>query len=197
MHPFLTPFGNLIFAQVSSINQRLLFNKQTKKKKKTQNFNKIKKDAIVRFKRLLIYKCFNIHIPYSIFSGCIKQIRLCQGHRWNGRRAISSDFGDSKILDIVQAPYDCKTFCSNSHKSDGSCFGNAVGALFSSERHRAATGRTSSGDRTAPVQTPVGLLAAIQLPSSHRTIDVRFMLSFAFNHSFEKRRFIWIAENFW
>ena len=65
---------------------------------------------------------------------------------------------------------------------EGSFYGNAVHALFALEGHRAATGRTSSGDGTAPARTPVGLQAAVRLPSGDRAVNVQFMLSISFNH---------------
>ena len=87
---------------------------------------------------------------------------------------ISSNFIDSNILNIVRAPYDFKTFCLSSHKSNGHrravLSGNAVRALFISERHRSATGRTSGGDRMATVGTSVALRAVVKLPFNRRTI---------------------------
>ena len=49
-------------------------------------------------------------------------------------------------------------------------FANAVSALFSSERHRAAPGRTSVGDRTDIGQQPDGARTDIVLTLSFRPV---------------------------
>ena len=112
------------------------------------------------------------------------------------KRTISSNFAVSKILDIVRAPYDIKTFCSSSHKSNwhrtASFFRNAVCALFISERHRAATGRTSGGDSTATGRRPHEHLSDFVPPSGCRTIYAITCVQ-----PFVKiRHFSGIAENF-
>ena len=73
-----------------------------------------------------------------------------QGRKW--RRTISSNFTDTKILDIVNAVRFQGIMLQQSQikrASDGSFFENAMGALFDSERHGPATGRISGGNWTA------------------------------------------------
>ena len=105
------------------------------------------------------------------------------------KRAMDDFFQLRRFKDFRHRP-DAVRFLDILHKQsqirrapDGSFFGNAESAFHTLERHRAVTGRTSGGDRMAPARRRVELCAAIRLPSSHRGVVVRFMLSFAFNHS--------------
>ena len=73
------------------------------------------------------------------------------------------------FFQLHRVPYDFKTFCSSSHKSNGHrtavSFGNAVRACSFQFR------KTSGGDRTAPARTAVGLRpATVQSPSGQPTI---------------------------
>ena len=82
-----------------------------------------------------------------------------------GHQTISPNFADSKILDIVRAPYDSRTFCSSSHKSHGHRMALSTGkyrACTSQFRktpggHRPDIGRRMDGDRTELAQTLSGL----------------------------------------
>ena len=80
---------------------------------------------------------------------------------------ITSNFADSKILDIVRASYDFKTFCSSRHKSKGhrtAVSSEILCVHFSVQKnigrrpagHLMATGRISNGDWTATGRQPNG-----------------------------------------
>ena len=65
----------------------------------------------------------------------------------------------STLLPRSQKKNGCRTIFSD--------FADIPRTLFSSERHWAATGRTSGGDWTAPARSLVGLRAVVRLTSSH------------------------------
>ena len=104
-----------------------------------------------------------------------------------GSRTVLSNFADSKILrnrlGTVRFKDVFLTQSQNKGAPDGSFFGNAMSTLFSSERHRTAPGQTLVGDRTDIGQQPDGHRSNFELPSGHRAVAVRLMLSFQFNHS--------------
>ena len=103
-------------------------------------------------------------------------LKLCLGHKENGRRTVLSNFADSKILRNRSGAAILPTQSQIKGAPDSSFFGNAVSALFSSERHQTEPGRTLVGDRTDIGQQPDGARTDIvltELPTGHRAVAVR------------------------
>ena len=72
----------------------------------------------------------------------------------------------------------------NQRAPDGSFFGNAVSALFKAPHGtRTDIDRLPDGHRAATGRRPDGHRSNLELPSGHRAVAVRFMLSSQFNHS--------------
>ena len=99
------------------------------------------------------------------------------------KRTISSNFAVSKILDIVRAPYDIKTFCSSSHKSNWhrtAVSSEMPSVHFSFQKD---TGRPPAGHLAATRRRPDGARTNTCQTSCPRPAAAQFMLSLASNHS--------------
>ena len=86
---------------------------------------------------------------------------------------ISFNFADSKILDIVRAPYDFKTFCSSNHKSNGhraAVSSEMPGVHFSVQKY---TGRRQAGHLAATRQDPHEHLSDFVQPSNYPSTSGR------------------------
>ena len=101
-------------------------------------------------------KCFQPSTPFSLRIMLRSQIKRAQDgfiqlHRF---KDFEKSSGHRNIL---------RHFAHAVTNQRGSFFGNAVSALFSSERHRMAPGQTSVGDRTDIGQQPDGTRTDIVL----------------------------------